>query len=82
MAAPADFGNEASAAKIRRTAGVLANMYPATNTSSICMVKPSKPQKPSPHMFTIAIGVLCSTNAAATPAIRVNKMTKMYGSGK
>ncbi len=52
-------------------------MKPVTSTSSICIEKVSRFQKPSPHMRITASGVWRSTAMAATAAMMVSSSTKI-----
>ena len=52
-------------------------MKPVTSTSSICIEKDSRFQKPSPQKRSTASGVWRSTAMAAAAAITVSSSTKM-----
>lgn len=77
IAAPGDLTDRAIATRTRFTGGVLASMKPVTSTSSICIEKASRPQKPSPHIPTTAIGPWPSIAIAAAMTISVRMRTKM-----
>ena len=76
------FAIEAIVERNLRICGEVARALPVTTINAICIPKPSKFQKPLPHILTKSTGVLSVNPQAQMNVTKVSNTAKISGSGR